>query len=236
MSMWRRLQVETLALAKDLRGNVIVTFAVAMPALLGMAGLALDYANLTRLRSGLQQAADGAALVGAREMRLANVAAATVQFDMNNVAASNLKAGNYTVSYAPTADLGTRTARITLTATAQTYVIQALSNVKSVTVSASSAAQIKGGDPICVIGLNTSANFTVKMDKSAQLQAPNCVVYSNSTKANGLMAMNSAKLSAAMICSAGGATGSGGNSAPGCGNCARNNAPAAPGAGAGPAG
>jgi hypothetical protein len=102
-----------------------------------------------------------------------------------------------------------RTARMTLTATAQTYALQTLTSMKAVTVSASSAAQIKGGDPICVIGLNSSANFTVKMEKYAQLQAPNCVVYSNSTNANGLMAMNDAKLTAAMTCSAGGKAGAG---------------------------
>ena len=44
---------------------------MSLPVLLGILGLASDYAMMTKLRSELQQAADAAAIAGAREIPLA---------------------------------------------------------------------------------------------------------------------------------------------------------------------
>ena len=79
-------------------------------------------------------------------------------------------------------------------------------------VEVTATARVVGGAPICVIGLNSTATSTILMDKSARLEAPNCSVYSNSTKGNGIMAKNNAVLRAAFVCS------SGGKSSPGPGS------------------
>ena len=96
-----------------------------------------------------------------------------------------------------------RIVTVKISATVPTYLMKYVGPA-SANISVTASAKVKGGDPLCVIGLNTNANSTIKMDMNAKLQAPGCVVYSNSTKANGLMAMNNATLTAAMICSAGG--------------------------------
>jgi hypothetical protein len=67
-----------------------------------------------------------------------------------------------------------------------------------------STARMVGGAPICVIGLNTTSNHTVEMDRYAQLSAGGCAVYSNSRKPSGLVARDFATIEAAFICSAGG--------------------------------
>ncbi len=53
--------------AADRRGNFGIYFAIVSIPLLAAAGIGLDYTNATRVRSELQQAADAAALVAARE-------------------------------------------------------------------------------------------------------------------------------------------------------------------------
>ena len=82
-------------------------------------------------------------------------------------------------------------------------------NATSATLHITSTATVVGGQPICVIGLNAGANFTVGLTQSAQLNAPGCSIYSNSSKPNGLFAKNSATITAAFICSAGGKAGAG---------------------------
>lgn len=189
-------------------GNVAVIFGLALPALLTFVGAAVDYGNLVAGRAQMQTAADAAALHGARELRLSNATAATVQQDAQNFALANLKGGNFTPTITPNADMVNRIVTVTVSANVPTYVMKFL-GAATANVSATASAKVKGGDPLCVVGLNSKANFTIEMDKNAALQAPGCVVYSNSTNANGLMANNNATLSAAMICTAGGKSGAG---------------------------
>jgi hypothetical protein len=65
------------------------------------------------------------------------------------------------------------------------------------------------GAAVCVVGLDTNANFTVGLQQAAEFLALNCAVYSNSTNPNRLFAKNSALLKAVFICSSGGKSGAG---------------------------
>ena len=60
-------------LLRETRGGIAVSFAVAAPALLCMIGVAVDYANMSYMKAGLQAVADGAAIAGAQELSLPNV-------------------------------------------------------------------------------------------------------------------------------------------------------------------
>lgn len=53
-------------------GNVVMMFALALPALLAVIGLAVDYVVITKKYSALQAIADGAAVGSAHELPLAN--------------------------------------------------------------------------------------------------------------------------------------------------------------------
>ncbi len=193
-------------LRRDVRGNVGLVFAIAVPSLLAMVGSAVDYANFQREKAQLQGVADAAALAAAKELHLGNSTGnLATQVAQNYVNARSLgQPINFSDSVAN--DLSAIT--VTLNMTMPTYVMQFFS-ASSATLNASATARVVGGQPICVIGLDSGANFTIGMDKSAQLQANGCSVYSNSTKPDGLFAKNSATLTAAFICSAGGKAGAG---------------------------
>jgi Flp pilus assembly protein TadG len=66
-------------LAHERRGSIAVNFAVALPVLLCLCGVALDYGNLFVKQSRLQAVADAAAIAGARELTLPNVKRAQIQ-------------------------------------------------------------------------------------------------------------------------------------------------------------
>ena len=110
------------ALGRDRGGNSALIFSLLMPGILIAVGAGIDYGNLTSIKANLQNAADAAVLSGARELRLSNIAAATVQADMTNFALANLKGGNFTATVTPTANLTTRTATVTISAVAPTYI------------------------------------------------------------------------------------------------------------------
>ncbi|NTW56053.1 MAG: hypothetical protein HGB20_03275 [Chlorobiaceae bacterium] len=73
----------------DQRGMVIILFALCLPVLLGLAALAVDLARLNLTRTELQNAADAAALGGAKSLKDASVKAADKPY---NWTAANNKA------------------------------------------------------------------------------------------------------------------------------------------------
>ncbi len=54
----------------DRSGSVVIVFALLAPVLLGMVGLAVDYATWTMQRATLQQAADAASLAVVSDMQV----------------------------------------------------------------------------------------------------------------------------------------------------------------------
>ncbi len=187
----------------DERGGVAILFAFLLPVALGFAGVTADYASLSAYRTKLQAVADASALAAAREFRLGNANINTLNQAASAHAGGSLAAQEITAAITPSVDLRGRSIKVTLSSDVPTFLMK-YAGVGATRVEAFATARMVGGAPICVIGLDQNANFTVEMDKSARLEAPGCSVYSNSTKPNGLMAKNSATMRAAFICSAGG--------------------------------
>lgn len=195
-------------------GSVALTSAIALPALLIAGGVAADFAKLTSKRGRLQQLADATALAAAAEMRLGNARATTVL----SVASAYEQASADPADVASISFSGSvpdnRTVQIKLTQNVNLS-FGSFTKLLSNQISAQATARVSSTTyPICVIGLDQSATFSVGLDTSANLSAPNCSVYSDSTQANGLFSKHSALLSAGFICSAGGKAGGPGNYSP----------------------
>jgi Flp pilus assembly protein TadG len=189
--------------AADEQGGIGIMFAFLLPVVLGFAGVTADYASLSAHRTKLQAVADASALAAAREFRLGNANVNTLNQAAAAHAGGSLVAQDITAAITPSVDLKGRSITVTLSSEVPTFLMK-YAGSGATRVEAFATARMVGGAPICVVGLDQNANFTIEMDKSARLEAPNCSVYSNSTKPNGLMAKNSASMRAAFICSAGG--------------------------------
>lgn len=197
----------------DRSGSTATTFAVAIMGLVGVSGAAIDYSQLSGSRAKLQSAADAAALAGAKEFRLGNASAAVVTQISQNAALAYLKAQGVSIAggaatISPRIDSNARTVTVNIDLT-QKMMMGQIVGFDEVQLSASATAKVIGGAPVCVVGLDTEASQTILLDKTAKLDAPNCSVYSNSTKSSGITVKNSAVLRAAFICSAGGKDGNG---------------------------
>ncbi|MFM9974557.1 MAG: pilus assembly protein TadG-related protein [Beijerinckiaceae bacterium] len=187
---------------RDEHGGIVVGFATAAVGLLVASGVAVDYSNTSSVRSKLQSVADSSSLAGAREFRLGNASETVLKEAVINYAKAALP-DIPTLTVTPSVDLSSKTISVRLNATIPTYLLR-YAGQHTTEIAASAKARMVGGAPICVIGLDQNENSTLDMEKNAKLTAPNCSIYSNSKKPNGLSAKNSAQIRAAFICSAGG--------------------------------
>jgi Flp pilus assembly protein TadG len=194
-------------------GALALSFAIAAPALLVMAGMATDYAFMVRYRTELQAVADAAAIAGARELSLANanqsqIIAASASFANYNLKQFETKAGSVDVD-AQVIEASTAV-KVMLTRTWTPFFAHLLFNdVTPITVSAT--ARVVGGK-ICVVGLSTSSLTSVHMDNTSQLDAAQCGVYSLTPGSVSLQVDRDATLRAQLICVSGGYKSSSGSS------------------------
>ncbi len=197
-------------------GGIAVSLALALPVLLCMVGLTSDYAMMSKLRSELQQAADAAAMAGAREIPLAmsntrQVAAAVRSYASYELTADSaatdatLASGNLSIKVDVVDDFSA--VKVTISQ-AWTPFFMHFFNQGVTPVAVTSQARFVGRNNVCVLGL-AGGTTSVYLDKSSRLTGNNCGVFSNSTQSDGLKIDQSAVVKAKIICSSGGASVSG---------------------------
>jgi hypothetical protein len=185
---------------------------MALPAVLAVVGLASDYAMMTKTRQDLRQAADAAAIAGAREIPLARSNSKQVASAARSYAAyrltgdsaatdSTLAAKNLIMGVEVVDDFSA--VEVTITEAWTPFFLHFIDyGVTPLTVT--STARFIGRNNICVLGLD-GHKTSVHLDKDARLTGNNCGVFSNSTDKSGLEVDSGAAVTAQIICSAGGA-------------------------------
>jgi hypothetical protein len=195
----RRTTSSLSTLLRDDAGSIFILYALMIPVVVGAAGIALDYSRAASERSKMQAVADSAAIAAARELQMARA-------DPEKIAAI---ARNYVTTQISDAAVGTKvdtqalTVRVDLKKDIEPTIAKVIWPGK-IQLTASATAGMSGGLPLCLIGLDTQAAGTIKLEQNALLTAPGCVVYSNSKSSQGLKSMDDAVLKAGFICSAGG--------------------------------
>jgi len=195
----RRTLTSFLELLRSEAGGVSTFYAIMIPIMFGAAGVGLDYSRAASERSKMQAVADSAAIAAARELQMAKA-------DPERISAV---AKNYVTAQIPDVTIGTKvdsqalTVRVDLQKDVEPTISKVIWQGK-IHLTASATAGMSGGLPLCLIGLDTQAAGTIKLEQKALLTAPACVVYSNSKSPQGLKSMDDAVLKAGFICSAGG--------------------------------
>jgi Flp pilus assembly protein TadG len=194
----------------DIRGNLLVTFALVAPVLLGAIAVAVDYTSWTGQSRKLQAIADIAALTAAKEMYLANantaqirsVADAVAQAQLNvggSATASPLKVAAQVISNGEAVEVEVSQSR-------NSYFADAVVN-NLTPLSAKAVARPLGGGRLCVLTLDENVSTALMMKQEALITAPTCAVYSNADSSSGIDVINKAEMTAELICSAGGVDG-----------------------------
>jgi Flp pilus assembly protein TadG len=196
---------------RDKRGNALLIAGAAMPLLIGAAGLANDTIQWTLWKRQLQRAADSAAIAGVYERESASGSTSGVpgvvthDLSLNNHVWMSLKTGYPTYAYP--ADAGVQRNQVTVTvAIQQRLAFSSLFMSTAPTIIASAtAASVAAGGTACMQALESSASATgITNSGNTTVNAPTCILYSNSPSSNSASAGGSSSVTAKAVAGVGG--------------------------------
>ena len=195
---------------RNTQGNFALTAALVSPMLLGSGALAIDYTLLHSMTSNLQQAADSAALSGARELAIAGTPQSQVMAVSETYARSNLNMPN-TVDSDLDVDVAvakqSNTVTVDLALTWTPFFAHILdSTVLPIRVRAT--AGLSGDSSICTLALDPSSNNSISLSGNAAVIADGCSIQANSASSNGMIVQSGSQLKSSSICVSGGYSGS----------------------------
>lgn len=185
--------------------NMAIMTAIALPALLGVLGLASDYAQFSSKRSELQGAADKAALAAAKELSIATSTDSTVE-----AAAKTFAAGvtSNDIKTSAKVDGKGRSVTVKIEEYWTPFFAHFLgADITPVIVEAT--AELFGQANICVLALDPSADEALALKNKSMLTANGCGVYANSKDPEAISLKNKSSITAEITCSAGGVSNKG---------------------------
>ncbi|HYF56124.1 MAG TPA: pilus assembly protein TadG-related protein [Salinarimonas sp.] len=197
----------------DQRGGVALIIGLALPCLLGGVVAAVEYTSLKSRHAKLQLAADGAALIAARELTLINTEDARI-VSVAKAAALSASASGKAQGAGTTAEaevVNSRSGvRVNLQETVPTVMGRLLS-LPTADLRVTATAKVSGGQKLCFLALDPDRAGALTLNNNARLTAETCAVHSNSKHECGIVNNTTGLLKAQRICSAGGISGSSGN-------------------------
>ncbi len=188
---------------KSKAGNMAIMAALMLGGVSVVMVGGVDLMSVANQNHLLQSVADRAALAAAQELIVARSDDDRVTAVANSYVNANYDGAHQTA--ARVIESG-KAVEVTITAAPKTYFNTPFSGAGK-TVSAAAIAEVSGGGSICMIGLDETAIATIKMMNDARLSAETCAVYSNSRSDKSLWMQDSARLSAQLVCVAGGIRG-----------------------------
>jgi Flp pilus assembly protein TadG len=187
-------------------GGIAVTFALALPAILAVVGVATDYLTYSLVRTHLQAAADGAAAAGARELAIVGVQDSQIKALVGAYVNEEVDERNGPASHDTLIDKKKYSVTVSLQQNWTPFFAHFLD--KDITpVRAGATAVLAGTTNVCVLTLDPKSGKALRLTMLAKLQANGCGVYSNSNSKQGISVELLANLKASLICSAGGVSG-----------------------------
>lgn len=202
-----RRRGRTMRSSRNLFRNSDGGMALLMTAGLGviviMGGGLIDYMSLSNQRMSLQGLADRAALAAAQEL----IVSAGAETRVAAVAQAMVKSAALDVEPTTEAKIieDGQAVTVSLAAKPKTFFAGPLSGID--VISAEATAEVSGGGYVCMIGLDPSSVATLNMMKNSRLKAEKCAIYSNSKSSKSLWLHDSSRVSADLICVAGGVEG-----------------------------
>jgi len=200
-------------------GNVAMVFALAMPMVIGGAGLAAETSYDYYQKIHLQAAADAAAYAGALEDRAGSNAAtidsaAAAQATTNGWSSST---GTITVNSPPLSGSHqtANAVEVKLTMGAPRF-FSAIFSTAPVTIGVRAVAIAQTASDACILALNKTASGAVHVQGNSALNLTGCDVVSDSVSSSAVDVQGSASLTADCVVSAGGVTNKAGLTLTGC--------------------
>ena len=202
--MTRDWQNKARSFGSDRCGAVAVIFCLVATVLLGLVGGGVDYARLAARRSQLQGAVDAGALAGGNTLKLAlSNTAAVIGVTEQTVRSEAKSPPDRPLAVEVT--VGSDKTNVVVTA-AETFKLSfgSFVGMPAVKLAVKAQASVVGRMRLCMLALDPLAPGAFNLQKSAQVTATDCALYSNSASSTGMVGQQNAMAKAQTICSAGG--------------------------------
>lgn len=186
-------------LGRDQSGATAIIFALSLPVVLGIAGIAVDYSVAAATRTKMQAIADSAAVNAARGMQLARSTPETVAAAAQNYVKHEMSDATATAVVDDKALTVKVTVEKDVAMTLGKYVWRGKMHVVT-----SATAKLNASLPLCLLALDDKAPATLSLEANASVTATGCMVYSDSKNPGGLQAKDNAVMNAALTCTVGG--------------------------------
>ncbi len=198
----------------DCSGQFALMLGILAPAVVGLAGGAMDMIVFMNHRAELQATADAAAIAVAKEASLKGWNATTASEVADAVVASSLT-NKFGVEHSvyTTIDDKARRASVRIDQDHYAYFVMGLF-AGSPQISVSSAAVVSGLTTLCIIVQAPKQKDALVLNGTSSVTASGCSAYSNSKSPDGVHVRDRSVLRTQMTCSAGGYRGSQSNYRP----------------------
>lgn len=174
----------------------------------------MDYAWTLTHRSVLQEAADVAALAGAKELALSDAKRDNVQAVVQAMAARYIEGNTKSLAkknaVAPTVLATVIDEPLSVEVKIQQHVDPLVGGnlgLEFGDIDVRSVARVIGQPNICILALSYYGGTGLLLENDALVTGRNCSAFSNSTSKSSIRGRNNSRLTANFICSAGGADG-----------------------------
>lgn len=164
----------------DDRGGVGIMTALALPGMIGMAGLAIEYGNglLERVRS--QRIADAAAYAGAVAFNATGSAAAMQTAAAHVGRLNGIASGVAATLGASPSGNGNQAVSVTVSTAVPLVLARVLGSERTLPVRSNAAAEIASGQPGCIYALSATGTG-VTLAGGTRVTATGCAIASNTT-------------------------------------------------------
>lgn len=192
---------------RDEAGGMALVLGILLPCLVGVAGIAVDYATFTSQVAHLQKAADAAAIAATSELSVSSADHARIEAIAEAIIRANVPSRDEPITLKITINDDRNGVRIAI-AQRKKAVMSRLVTPTLTDISVEAAATMAGRRKLCVLALDPAKSLTIALDAQARITAEGCTVQSNSSDQKGISSKSSARITAQLICSAGGFEGS----------------------------
>jgi len=162
----------------DASGNIVITFAICLPIILGTVGSAVSYSMGSATRTSMQASLDAAVLAGIIASDPVETAKKVFDNNVNNFARSSAKEITATFEMSGEVLSGQATA-------SASNPFGAFVGSKTYPIGAKAAATWQKV-PICILGLNGLDNGAFDINGGPTFSAPDCAVQANSNSKTGM--------------------------------------------------
>jgi hypothetical protein len=194
-----------MSFARCRSGTALVLFGLLSPVLGLGVGAAVEYTLLTARRAEMQKAADGAAIAAAQQLRLSNSTDEVALNVARHVVETSLPRKGALI-FTTEATVEDEQTAVAINIEEPTEgLFGRMFSLPDMKLMVASRAKLLGTKKLCLLTLDVSKGKVLNLDKNSWMTANGCGVYSNSTDKKGIAIAEAARLSAAQICSSGGA-------------------------------